>query len=182
MLMALGIVALDIALVVYHRAFQREMARHYPFVRKDTGYAIFLLSAGSIAGTLLMQYAALLAPCVLCWWQRIFMYPIALIALIALVKGKKISDIADYVIAFSILGGAISLYQHLLQILPSGSLIPCDASGDCAIRLVFEFGLRNHPVDGAHRLRRPRARCISRSQGNDQITRTRGPLVDTLEL
>ena len=147
MLMALGIVVLDIALVVCiialfnakWRGIIRSFANEYGLL------AIFLLSAGSIAGTLLMQYAALLAPCVLCWWQRIFMYPIALIALIALVKGKKISDIADYVIAFSILGGAISLYQHLLQILPSGSLIPCDATGDCAIRLVFEFGFVTIP-------------------------------------
>ena len=147
MLMALGIVALDVAIIAIIAALfstkwgglVRSLAQRYGLL------AIFLLSAGSIFGTLLMQYAALLAPCVLCWWQRIFMYPIALIALIALIKGKKISDIADYVIAFSILGGAISLYQHLLQVLPSGSLVPCDPTNDCAIRLVFEFGFVTIP-------------------------------------
>ena len=147
MLMALGIVVLDIAIVAIvillfsakWRGIIRSFAQSYGML------AIFLLSAGSIFGTILMQYAALLAPCVLCWWQRIFMYPIALISLIALVKAKRMSDIADYVIAFSILGGAISLYQHLLQILPSGSLIPCDPTNDCSIRLVFEFGFVTIP-------------------------------------
>jgi disulfide bond formation protein DsbB len=146
-LMALGIVVLDVAFVVSvialfnakWRGIIRSFAQEYGML------GIFLLSAGSIFGTLLMQYAALLTPCVLCWWQRIFMYPIALISLIALIKGKRMYDIADYVIVFSILGGAISLYQHLLQILPSGSLIPCDSSGDCAVRLVFEFGFVTIP-------------------------------------
>lgn len=146
-LMAFGIVALDIALVVCAialfspkwRGIIRSFAQDYGLL------AIFLLSAGSIFGTLLMQYTALLAPCVLCWWQRIFMYPIALVSLIALVKAKRMSDIADYVIAFSILGGAVSLYQHLLQTLPSGSLIPCDPTNDCSIRLVFEFGFVTIP-------------------------------------
>lgn len=147
LLMALGIVLLDIALVVCIIALfnVRWRATIVTYARRYGLLAIFLLSAGSIAGTLLMQYAALLAPCVLCWYQRIFMYPIALIALIALVKGKRVSEIADYILIFSILGGAISLYQHLLQILPSGSLIPCDPTNDCAIRLVFEFGFVTIP-------------------------------------
>jgi disulfide bond formation protein DsbB len=145
--MALGVVVLDLALVVCAIALFNKKWRYVirSFAKEYGLLAIFLLSVGSIAGTLLMQYAALLAPCILCWYQRIFMYPIAFIALIALVKGKKISDIADYVIVFSILGGGISLYQHLLQILPSGSLAPCDPTNDCAIRLIFEFGFVTIP-------------------------------------
>ena len=73
------------------------------------------------------------------------MYPIAFIALIALIKNTHVSDIADYVLALSIVGGAIALYQHLLQILPAGALIPCDATGDCAVRSVFEFGFVTLP-------------------------------------
>ncbi len=146
-LMALGIVVLDVAIIVCivglfstkWNATIRSFAQHYGLL------AIFLLSAGSVAGTMFMQYAALLTPCVLCWWQRIFMYPTAITALITLIKGKRVAEIADYVIVFSILGGTVSLYQHLLQILPSGSLIPCDASNDCAIRLVFEFGFVTIP-------------------------------------
>ncbi len=73
------------------------------------------------------------------------MYPVFLIALIATIKNTNFTEIADYVLAFSIFGAAISLYQHLLQMLPAGALIPCDASGDCAVRTVFEFNLVTLP-------------------------------------
>ena len=146
-LMALGSVALGSAFVVVllllttpsWRARITSVAYRYGLL------SIFILSAASIASTILLQYADDLAPCVLCWWQRVFMYPIAFIALIALIKNTHVSDIADYVLALSIVGGAIALYQHLLQILPAGALIPCDATGDCAVRSVFEFGFVTLP-------------------------------------
>ncbi len=68
------------------------------------------------------------------------MYPTLLISAIAIIKNTKFVDIADYILALSLLGAAVALYQHLLQILPQGSLIPCSATDECAIRLVFEFG------------------------------------------
>ncbi|HTR18684.1 MAG TPA: disulfide bond formation protein B [Candidatus Paceibacterota bacterium] len=146
-LMALGTVLLDAAIVVkvfalFHRPSRAQI------VRGGRSYgllAIFILSALSIAGTLFMQYAGALPPCVLCWWQRIFMYPIAIISLIAFIKNAKLSDIADYVLALSFLGALVALYQHLLQVLPQGSLIPCDATNDCAVRSVFYFNFVTIP-------------------------------------
>lgn len=140
-LLAAGAALLDIAIIIkiaalFHAPSRAQIMRnvkHYGIL------AIFLLSAASIAGSLWLQYGADLTPCLFCWWQRICMYPIALISLIALIKGAELSDIADYVLGLSIIGALIALYQHFLQILPSGSLIPCDASDECAIRSVFEF-------------------------------------------
>ena len=145
--MALGTVLLDIALVVkvlalFHRPSRAQVAR----LGREYGLlAIFILSTLSVIATLWMQYGDNLNPCLFCWYQRIFMYPIPVISFIALLKGKRLSDIADYVLALSIIGAAIALYQHLLQVLPSGALIPCDAAGDCAVRSVFEFGFVTIP-------------------------------------
>lgn len=141
-LISIGTVVLNVGtalatLALCNRAWRTKMVT---FARDYGLISIFFLSAASLAGSLTLQYAGALAPCILCWWQRICMYPIALISLIAVIKNTKVSEIADYVIALSIFGAAVSLYQHLLQMLPSGSLIPCDASGDCAVRSVFEFG------------------------------------------
>jgi disulfide bond formation protein DsbB len=140
-LMALGTVVLDVALVVKVIALFHGPSRAR-IVRTGREYgliAIFILSTLAVAGTLVMQYAGNLQPCLLCWWQRIFMYPIPLLSLIAIIKNRQISDIADYVLTFSVLGFIVALYQHLLQVLPSGTIIPCDATDDCAIRSVFEF-------------------------------------------
>lgn len=140
-LMALATLLLDIALVVkvlalFHtssRAKIRTSGEAYGLV------AIFILSTLAVLGTLYMQYGANLQPCLFCWYQRVFMYPIPIISLIAILKNQKLSDVADYILALSFFGGAVALYQHLLQVLPSGSLIPCDATDECAIRSVFEF-------------------------------------------
>jgi disulfide bond formation protein DsbB len=140
-LMAVGTVILDIALVVKILAlFHASSRKHILQSGRRYGLlAIFILSTLAVAGTLIMQYAGNLQPCLFCWYQRVFMYPIPVISLIAILKVKNISDVADYIMALSVFGFAIALYQHLLQVLPSGALIPCDATDDCAIRSVFEF-------------------------------------------
>lgn len=141
-LMAAGAVAFNALLVAGILALFAKSSRELvlDLARRYGLLAIFVISVFAVLGSLWMQYFGNLQPCVLCWWQRICMYPIPLITLITFVKNKDFSGIADYVLAFSVIGACIALYQHLLQMLPAGSLIPCDASNDCAIRSVFEFG------------------------------------------
>lgn len=141
-LMAAGTVALNICLLfciamLFNKKWRDALRIS---VEAHGRLIIFILVLGSVAGSLWIEYFANLPPCVLCWWQRIFMYPTLLISAIAIIKNTKFVDIADYILALSLLGAAVALYQHLLQILPQGSLIPCSATDECAIRLVFEFG------------------------------------------
>jgi disulfide bond formation protein DsbB len=141
-----AVVLLDAAIAVaIILLFTGKRARIVGIMRTYAWLSIFILSAISIVGTLVMQYVGLLNPCLLCWWQRIFMYPIALVSLVALIKQRDIASDADYVLALAIPGALVALYQHLLQILPQGSLIPCDAANECGIRSVFEFGFVTIP-------------------------------------
>jgi len=146
-LMAVGTVVLNAGIVLCVLALTNRSMRAQltAFMRGNAMWLIILLSVLSIAGTLLMQYAGALEPCVLCWWQRVFMYPIGIIAIIAFFKNVKFSDIADYVLVMSFLGALVALYQHLLQILPAGALIPCSATDDCAIRTIFYFNFVTIP-------------------------------------
>ncbi|HUO50823.1 MAG TPA: disulfide bond formation protein B [Candidatus Paceibacterota bacterium] len=146
-LMALGTVVLDAAIVACVVALMFPSGRRVivPVIRSGAFLVVVLLSIACVAGTLIMQYAGALAPCVLCWWQRVFLYPVALIALVAFFKNERFAKIADYVLALSCIGALIALYQHLLQVLPQGALIPCDATGDCAVRSVFEFNFVTIP-------------------------------------
>ncbi|WP_088044000.1 disulfide oxidoreductase [Bacillus sp. EAC] len=56
-------------------------------------------------------------PCSLCWYQRIFMYPIVFIVGIAFYK-NKINDII-YVLPLSLIGMCISIYHILIQKVPA---------------------------------------------------------------
>lgn len=52
-------------------------------------------------------------PCVLCWYQRILMYPLVVLLGIAVIK--KDYKISLYSMVFSAIGGGISVYHYLLQ-------------------------------------------------------------------
>ena len=145
--MALGSVILDLTFVAGLIALSKRSWREALTVqaRSNGLLLIFLISTLAVAGSLTMQFAGGLTPCILCWWQRIFMYPLPLISLIALIKGRALSDVADYILGLSFIGALFALYQHLLQMLPSGSLIPCDPTNDCAIRSVFYFNFVTIP-------------------------------------
>src|SRR5689334_8278623 len=51
-------------------------------------------------------------PCVLCWYQRILMYPLAIVLAIGIVRRER--GLHVYILPFSIAGMAVSLYHYLL--------------------------------------------------------------------
>ncbi len=105
---------------------------------------IFLLSAGSAAMTLLYSDVFGFVPCGLCWFERIFLYPVVIISGIALWKKKR--DVADYILGLSIPGAVIALYHHYVQ-MGGSEFIACPVSGvSCAKRIIFEFDYVTFPL------------------------------------
>lgn len=77
---------------------------------------LFLSFAASLIATLGSLYFSEIQkyiPCELCWYQRIFMYPLVLILGMALVK--KDYAISRYSFILSTIGGLISLYHYSIQ-------------------------------------------------------------------
>ncbi len=106
------------------------------------------LTLGATAMTLYYSEVLGFVPCGWCWVQRVFLWP--QVVLFALALYKRDRSAADYSIAFSIFGAAAALYQHYLQ-MGGSALIPCPATGagDCAQRLMFEFGYITFPFMAA---------------------------------
>ncbi|WML54543.1 disulfide oxidoreductase [Neobacillus sp. PS3-12] len=67
-------------------------------------------------GSLYLSEVLHFIPCTLCWYQRIFMYPLAIILGIAFYRNDK--DIYRYTLPLSIIGMMISGYHILLQKVP----------------------------------------------------------------
>lgn len=81
--------------------------------KKYLDYFVWFAGTGALIGSLILSEVAQYQPCLLCWWQRICMYPIAIIMTVAiLVKDKKVFY---YVVPFSAVGMVISFYHSLLQ-------------------------------------------------------------------
>ncbi len=64
-------------------------------------------------GSLYFSEIAGFVPCKLCWVQRIFMYPLAAILLVAVVR--RDDDVPYYVLPLSLIGMGVSTYHYLLQ-------------------------------------------------------------------
>ena len=106
----------------------------------------FSIASGSLLSSLFYSEVAGFAPCLLCWWQRIFFYPQVVLFAVAFLK--KDGEIEDYIIALSAIGGIIAAYHSYLQF--GGSpLVPCSASAvaaSCAQRYFLEFGYITIPT------------------------------------
>lgn len=86
-----------------------------------------------------------LVPCVLCWYQRICMYPLIFITAVAIIKKDK--AIADYVLPLSITGFLIAVYHNLLYygILPE-SVAPCTQGISCTTKQIEWLGFVTIPL------------------------------------
>ena len=73
----------------------KDKGQIFSWVAKNALKLVFLVSLAGMIGSLVYQYIIGFAPCVLCWYQRIVMYPIAIITFWALIR-KKSTDVLDY--------------------------------------------------------------------------------------
>lgn len=96
------------------------------FFGKNAAVFSFIVATASIIGSLFFSNIVGYAPCELCWWQRILLYPQALILFIALISKKD--DVRKYCLTFSGIGALVSLYHSYLQF-GGTALGNCDVGG-----------------------------------------------------
>ncbi len=84
-------------------------------------------------------------PCVLCWYQRILMYPLVILIAVGILRRDK--QMYQYILPMSVLGMLISGYHNLLyyHIIPE-NLAPCVAGVSCTTRFFAWFGFITIPL------------------------------------
>lgn len=100
------------------------------------------ISGASTIGSLIYSEVVGYPACILCWMQRLFMYPIFFILLLALWRRER--PILPYALFLSVLGGAVAFYQWTKDMLAmySSITIPCPAVTSlpsCDKIYVFEY-------------------------------------------
>ncbi len=126
--------------VVVIATHAKTRAHVYRFVHTHILNLLFIESLFALVGSLAYSQLIGFPPCDLCWIQRIFIYPQALIALVAMIKKDK--AIVDYLLPMSIIGGLVALYQSFIQWgFTMSSLGGCVAvGGACAKVYVDVYG------------------------------------------
>lgn len=101
-------------------------------------WAISAVTTGTMLGSLYFSEVASLAPCELCWYQRIGVYPIAIMSWVALVRRDR--KLGPYWIALSLAGIAVSIYHYLLEWFPEMKSSVCSVDVPCTTVWFREFG------------------------------------------
>ncbi len=113
-------------------------------LRTSLIYIAWVQALIATLGSLYLSEIRGFPPCGLCWYQRIFMYPLVLILGIGIVRQDRY--IRSYILPLSGIGLSIALYHNLLTYgVIAEPLLPCMAGISCTTRWINWFGFITIP-------------------------------------
>ena len=104
----------------------------------------FVVALLATAGSLYFSEVAGFEPCLLCWYQRIAMYP--LVVILGLAAWRRDGGAWVYAAALAGIGAVISAYHVLLEWFPSLSSGACDPDNPCTLVWFRVFGFISLPT------------------------------------
>ncbi len=108
-------------------------------------FASWLVATIATAGSLFFSEIMGLVPCILCWYQRIFMFPLVVILWIGLHPLDQ--RVVRYALPIAFIGLLFTTYHGLLfyGFIPE-NLQPCSAGVSCADATMVLFGFLPIPL------------------------------------
>ncbi len=105
----------------------------------------FVVALVATIGSLWLSEGAHFVPCRLCWYQRIAMYPMAVVLGIAALRRDV--GVRVYALPVVAIGGAVSIWHVLIERFPSlESATSCDPANPCSLIWVERFGYLTIPT------------------------------------
>ncbi len=117
-------------------------------VRRDILlYVAWVVALVATVGSLFFSEVMGLPPCVLCWYQRVAMYPLVLIIATAIVT--RDARVRAYALPLCLAGLAVSVYHNLLYygVIPA-TLTPCSEGASCTEKQIEWLGFITIPLMG----------------------------------
>lgn len=111
-----------------------------------SGYELWMGAGIALAATLGSLYLSEiehLIPCRLCWFQRIFMYPLVIVLGVAAWRRDAAARLSATILAT--IGLVISIYHYLLQHFPSLESGACDPSAPCSAAYIWQWNFLSIP-------------------------------------
>jgi len=108
-------------------------------------FICWIVASVSTLGSLFFSEIMELAPCALCWYQRVFMFPLVIILLLGLFPFDK--SIIKYALPLAIAGWGFAFYHYLLYsgFIPE-SIQPCSQGVSCSETYLDLFGFLTIPM------------------------------------
>jgi len=108
-------------------------------------FLCWLVAAVSTTGSLFFSSVMEFAPCVLCWYQRIFLFPLVVILGTGLLSFDK--SVVKYSLPLAIAGWLTAAYHNLLYygVIPE-NIQPCSRGVSCTEEYIDLFGFLTIPM------------------------------------
>jgi len=106
-------------------------------------WSAFAVATTAALGSLYLSEVVHLIPCTYCWYQRIAMYPLAVILGIA--AWRKDHDIRIYAATLATIGAVLSVYHRLIQAYPDLGGSACSSGVPCTAAYFTLFGFVTIP-------------------------------------
>jgi disulfide bond formation protein DsbB len=108
-------------------------------------FICWMVAAAATLGSLFFSEVMEIQPCVLCWYQRIFMYPLVLIFLVGMFPTDP--RVVRYTLPMTIIGWGSASYHYLVYsgYIPE-NLQPCGQGPSCADIDLELFGFVTIPM------------------------------------
>lgn len=104
----------------------------------------WVVALTAVGGSLYFSEVANYIPCLLCWYQRIAMYPMVILLLVGIVRRERV--IAPYALVLAAAGLIVSIYHYQLEWFPEqGSICSTTASVPCHIVWFRHFEVATIP-------------------------------------
>lgn len=141
-ILSLGIIGIQIGVVLFVVLWLTKPS----FLSKIKNYSHIILSTifiGSAFASLVYEYGFGYEPCLLCWYQRIAIFGIAILSLTSDIRSSKL--LQKQILVFSVLGLMVAILHNYIDLVPTGLDI-CGAGPSCLKRYIYEFGYITIPM------------------------------------
>jgi disulfide bond formation protein DsbB len=146
-IIAIGTVAIQLLVLVTIIAWIAK-APFATWVARNSSWLLKIIFVGAALGSLTYEFVFGFEPCVLCWYQRIAIFSIAILLFTA--NLTKSALLRLQILILSSAGLAIALFHNYISIFPESGATVCGATSvSCTILYVFQFGYITIPMMSA---------------------------------
>jgi disulfide bond formation protein DsbB len=108
-------------------------------------WAAWAVALVATLGSLYYSEIADFVPCRLCWFQRIAMYPLAAMLLLAALR-RDVRGGAIYAIPLCLTGIGVAIYHIYIEHNPEAETAACKIGAPCSVKWIEELGYVTIPV------------------------------------
>jgi disulfide bond formation protein DsbB len=141
----LAIVLLVAVVAIWSRAARRLLAGVRDTLLGSELWIAWGFGFVATAGSLFFSEYSDFIPCRLCWFQRIAMYPLAVVLLLAAIR-RDTRGGALYGLPLAAFGAIVSIYHIYIEYHPQAESASCKIGASCTVKWIDKLGYITIPV------------------------------------